>query len=812
MSLKETKKYKDEKIVNDALLASALICDADEACLYLKQNESSYQAAFNWRKNDIDKNAELPEIISHNQLFWCLNQLVYDNEIFIGKIGDLNEKAPSDLATLEASRVGAFAMFPVFCNNSLDGVFALYKYGNVKNWKEGEKSFLRMVASVFSLQATKNNAVRQHQKLEKELAQQQKITNNISKYFEHLKMAVIITDRDGYIEYVNPEFTQITGYTFDDVEGKKPSILKSGGMGDDVYQELWQTIKSGKCWRGEFLNKRKDGNFFWQDSRISPIFDEKKNLTHFIAFNDDISEVRTLREKLQKDLNEKSEFISFISHEIRNPLNGIFGLANTLLETKLDNTQKDTVDTIIASCNSLEKILSDVLDLSKIESKQMKVDQVDFDLKLLLEGILKLMKPYASQKNIGLAINIKNDVYRFLNGDPHKIRQIIINIINNAIKFTEKGGITITVENCEQNNKGHTLLFKIKDTGIGMVEEEGAKIFKAFSQADAAITSKYGGTGLGLAICQNLINIMGGEIGFETSANNGSFFWFKLPLKEASSKVKLVVENDFDTPEPYIKPLEILLAEDDPINVKVALNFLGKRGHNITVVHNGEDAVGAVFSNDFDLILMDVNMPLLDGFEATHKIRKLDPPKAKTPIIALTGSISPDEKEKCLASGMDWYLTKPVYLPELLNVLAKFAPEAKVDNRGYAFKYKEAKPNKENLWLDMIAIETLVSEIEKDDILTLFKDFFVYAEELIIKIKQSATDCNYEKVRIQTHGFKSSSASVGLIKFSELNGKIELECKKQNYKLVKSLCLQLDDVYQKSITELIKQYLIFICN
>ena len=816
MPLQKSTNKKDEKVINEALLASTLICDMDEACLYYYQeSNNNYKASYSWQKPNLFSGSYLPQDIASNQLFWCLNKLTKDEELFISKIGDLTDKAPSDLEILEDAKVGSFAMLPVICDSKLEAVLALYKYGSIKEWKEGEKSFLRMVASVFSLQITKNKAIKNYLNLKKEITAQKQssLPQNITKTFENLPTAVIITDKNGFIEYVNPMFTKITGYELKEALGKKPSILKSGEIDEAVFQDLWQTITSGKNWQGEVLNKRKNGELFWQDSKISPIFDEDNNITHFIAINDDVSEVKELRNKLQKELKDKSEFIAFISHEIRTPLNGIYGLTTEMLETKLDDVQKDAVHTIVTSCNSLEQILSDVLDLSKIESNQMKLDNVMFDLKLLLDNIIKLMIPYANQKNIGLAINISKDVKRFFIGDPLRLRQVIVNIVNNAIKFTEKGGISIFVSNSGQNQNQQTLLFEFKDTGIGMLEEERVKIFKAFSQADASINSKYGGTGLGLSICNKLINLMSGEIGFETKPEKGSFFWFKVPLEESFKNPE---EEDYhdsfiNPPEPFVAPLNILLVEDNPINVKVAVSFLGRRGHNVTFVHNGEDAVEAVFANNFDIVLMDINMPIMDGFEATQRIRKLDGDKAKIPIIALTGDTSFGESEKYLAFGMDWYINKPIYIPELINVIARFSPKDKVENHNYSFNKSKKTYKKEHDWLDAAAITTLITEIDKTDIIHLFKDFFIYAEEQVAKIKTALSISEYETIRQLCHSFKSTSASIGLARFAELNAQIESECKKQNYKNAKNLCSELDEIYQKSISELIKQYLIFIC-
>ena len=395
--------------------------------------------------------------------------------------------------------------------------------------------------------------------------------------------------------------------------------------------------------------------------------------------NEEILERRKanhVAEKAKKRAEEadrlKSSFLANMSHEIRTPMNGIIGMADILRTTELSPQQEEYLDIIESSGKTLLAIINDILDLTKIESNQMTLEMVSFNLRDEIRNIIKLLEKKASDKGLELGVEVEESVPELVNGDPVRTKQILLNLLSNGVKFTEQGHVKLLVSTLKDTNKVSKILFKVEDTGMGISRDSISKLFNEFSQSDTSITRKFGGTGLGLAISKKLTRMMGGEIGVESEPGKGSTFWFTIEfmkenIEEPIDKIKT------QKMEPGIN-LRILLVEDNLINQKVALFNLKQLGHTADLAENGKIAFEKFKNNSYDVILMDIMMPEMDGLEATKHIRDWEEqndikPHEKIHIIAMTANALKGDKEKYLKNGMDDYISKPFQQEDLAAVL-----------------------------------------------------------------------------------------------------------------------------------------------
>lgn len=739
-----------------------------------------------------------------------------DSEAAILFVPDTLE-LPNDVTRkpFDARSVKGALIVPLVLSKLIIGVLSIETIDRAATWSEREIAFVTHVAELLA-QAL------QRQREEDEL-------HRLALAVTQSPVTVIITDPDGVIEYVNPKFAETSGYTVEETIGKTLKIPEHPSMPKEVYREIWQTIHRGDTWRGELINQRKDGSVFWEMVSISPTKNVEGSITHYIAVKEDISERMLARAELEQARDEadqanrtKSEFLANMSHEVRTPVNAIIGMSHLVLQTDLTERQRDYLTKIRSSSQSLLGIINSILDYSNIDAGRMSIDAFDFRLEDVLDNLRDLLETKARDKGLKLSVIADESIPGAVVGDPFRLGQVLMNLGNNAIKFTEEGHVSIVVETVELNDEQVTLSFAVRDTGIGLSDEQIARLFRPFTQIDGSTTRAFGGTGLGLAIAKRLIEMMGGEMGVRSRLGEGSDFHFTLDLKRQSlgfvprllphpslKGMRVLVVDDSRTSQTVLcetlesfsfssaavssgeaalleleknngeqgensyrvvlmdwkmpsmdglevtrriknhptlktkpavilitgygredviyqadkctldgfllKPVNpsllyeailtavgprelgtggsdtgdadrddkqaaagtemqgcrVLVVEDNPLNQEVAEEILVDMGLTVFIANNGREAVEAVHEDAFDLVLMDVQMPVMDGFEATAEIRR-EPRFENLPIIAMTAHAMTGDRERCLAAGMDDYTSKPIDTEHLFEVLSRW--------------------------------------------------------------------------------------------------------------------------------------------
>ena len=484
---------------------------------------------------------------------------------------------------------------------------------------------------------------------------------------------IIITDPLGNIEYVNPAFTKITGYTSEEVRGANPRILKSGLMPQEIYTNLWQTILSGGVWSGEMQNKKKNGDLYWDKAVITAIINDEGVITNYLSVKIDITEQKKLfyeltsaKAKAEESNRFKTAFLANVSHEVRTPIHGILGFAELLQDPDvLKDEQLQYIRLIQQTGQRMLNLVNDLIDISRIEAGEVKLDIAETQINNLLRDIHAFFKPQARKKALQLScITGLTDIESVLETDSLKVNQIMTNFIQNAMKFTKTGTIEFGY-----TRKDNMLEFYCADSGIGIPLDMKDKIFDRFQQVDNASTQYSEGAGLGLNISRALVALLGGNIGLESIEGKGSRFFFTLPYNHSSSSKTTI-------PAPLIKEQEksalsvtLLITEDDRVSSILMREMLKKDIVTVYSAKNGHEAVEMVSNYpDINIVLMDINMPVMNGYDATRQIKQLRP---DLPVICQTANISKDDKIKARDAGCDGFITKPVNKKDLLEVIAE---------------------------------------------------------------------------------------------------------------------------------------------
>lgn len=599
---------------------------------------------------------------------------------------------------------------------------------------------------------------------------------------EHAVDGISRVDTKGRFDSVNKTFAGIVGYDPGELLGQPwQSIIYTNDQ-DKMMTAYQYMLTDGKV-EAEARGVKKDGTVFYIQLTMVTTHDENQKFIGHYLFMKDITDAKQEEQELiaarkaaLESSHAKSEFLANMSHEIRTPMNGVIGMTRLLADTALAPEQREYVDTIKTSAEGLLNLINDILDFSKIEARKVEFEIVDFSLRALLMDCRNILVHAAASKGIKLELDIAQSVPDNLRFDPAKLRQILINLMGNAVKFTQEGDVNVRVTLQDQAEKWVELRFEVSDTGIGMSTETQKRIFKVFSQADSSTTRRFGGTGLGLSICKRLVEIMGGEIGVTSHEGEGSLFWFTLQMEKGATQVSQPAAKPKGKLPRFAHETRVLVVEDNLINQQVAVQMLEKAGIQVDAVDNGLEALTALNEGKYDVVLMDCQMPGMDGYETTREIRKTELNTGRRiPIVAATADAMSGDRQKCFRADMDDYVTKPIDYEKLLETVAKWVPAGRVLGAQLEYDTPVAK-SESSLAVDWNIIARL-RNFQKPgaaDLVRELVDLYLETTPASLATLHDGIKKNLPKqVKAEAHKLKSASGNLGLAQLARLFEQLE---------------------------------------
>ncbi len=601
----------------------------------------------------------------------------------------------------------------------------------------------------------------------------------LSAVAEHTDNAVLVLDASARIEFANTGFERNTGLSSKKILGKH---ILNFIEDKELHVNLMEKLKEENNFTLEIKRQSNDQEPKWYSVTVSPVLDSTGALDRYIWVELEITERIHSERKLMKTtrlaqeaVQLKQEFLANMSHEIRTPMNAIVGFSQLLNKTSLDKEQNQYLLAIQSSANNLLVIINDILDFSKIEAGKLEIESVPFSLPDMVTGLHRLFKPSADDKGLMLNFKVEDSVPKYLIGDPVRLNQIFTNLLGNALKFTLQGTVSLNVSLVKEDKDSVGLNFEVKDTGIGISEDKQKIIFQTFTQAEGETTRKYGGTGLGLSIVKSLVELMKGKVSVDSSPGEGSNFSVEIELEKDPKKGASFKAKDRVSKLKKVKGLKLLLAEDNRANQILGKKLLTDLGYEIIIANNGLEVLEVLKREMIDLILMDIQMPEMDGLEATQHIRKLPKPFCDLPIIALTAHALKEEKERYLREGMNDYETKPFNIKDLHSKILKWI------NQSNETQIKETKDKNSEIMINLTNLEELGNgdeEFIKQMVVIFLEDVPKYVEEMESLIQEE----NWEDAGKMAHKMKSSVKVLGADELVEELIKVEKLKDEQNPK------------------------------
>ena len=634
------------------------------------------------------------------------------------------------------------------------------------------------------------------------------------------RVGVLIRDmrkKSEHVTFVNDAFVDMTGYNLSEIPDNDSAFLFGWKTDPDTVTAFRRAISLRENATFDLMVYRKDGSPFWSEWHLSPILGPEGEIAYFVSLFNDMTAFRQTQEDLiqakktaERASAIKTNFLAMMSHEIRTPINGIQGVLKLIDEMPLDAEQKHLLGIAITSSKALHRIINDILDYAKMEAGKVEIFPEPFRLQTLFDEVVGLAQPMMEKKNLELEVDVDANLPACFVGDMGRLHQILLNLVSNAIKFTDSGFIRLRVLSLlEQEVRGKAGLlvrFEVQDSGMGIATSEQGQLFKEFSQIDHSHTRRFGGTGLGLAICKRLIDLLEGEIGVESQVGKGSKFWFMLPLELCEGEAGLVKEENSEIKGPKFdgrspQNCSVLLVEDNDTNRLVAGRYLQKAGFKVEEACNGLQAVEKAKEKNYDLILMDVSMPEMDGMLATCHIRAEGGHNAKVPIIALTAHVMAGDRELCLEVGMNDYLNKPIEYSALLKALERWLHVSLIEGASSHVSTKavvvDTLPD-----FDTKQLERMKTDLGAPALRQIVETFLKDSSSRVLTLSDPALDV----VRESAHTLKSSSANCGLVKFGQIMAEMEYAASKGYKDQVASLLEPALALYEKGIVTLRKQF------
>ncbi|OIQ32741.1 MAG: histidine kinase [Alphaproteobacteria bacterium MedPE-SWcel] len=544
----------------------------------------------------------------------------------------------------------------------------------------GAVAILQLVPTFLAcrLSATRRGAIEILRKREQELERKQVELEQLSAVAQNASDSIVLTDRKAQIIWANDAFSSMTGYALAEALGKTPGELLNGAeTNPDTVREIAEHLQQGKRYRTEIMNYTKSGEIIWVDTHLVPVHDDAGDVRMVIGIERDVTQakrhaVELAEAKRDAELADraKSEFLANMSHEIRTPMNGIIGMADLLADMILPDEEQQYVENIRTSSKALLKIINDILDLSRLESGKLSLSEVDFNLEACIASAVDVLRPVAQDKGVALNISYAPNLPQDVRADDGRLRQVLVNLIGNAVKFTSEGRVDVRVASAADDP--FNIVIDVEDTGIGLSERQRKSIFERFEQADAATTRSFGGTGLGLTISRHLAEQMGGGIKVHSQLGKGSCFSLNVQCS-APLGTEETPETEQSVDLERLRGCRVLLAEDNRTNRLLIRKYLAGLSIDLIEADNGLLAVELCAARAPDVVLMDMAMPEMDGIAATRAIRSLA--IRQPPILALTANAFESDRDACLAAGMNGFLSKPVNKSQLLNYMASMVNE-----------------------------------------------------------------------------------------------------------------------------------------